>query len=119
LLTGDHLEAYVSPSLPPGADRTDTQAEPDFSAPGRLLFGDNERTTGATGDFMVTDIGETRGAAPGMRYAIYRNVNVPGVPLAVVGEAIVVFADPETSVVRLTRTRDAVYSGDLLIPRRR
>ena len=119
LLTGDRLEAYVAPALPPDTNRTDTQGELDFSAPGRLLFGDNERTAGATGDFMVTDIGETRGAAPGMRFAIYRNVNVPGLPLAVVGEAIVVFADPETSVVRLTRTRDAIYSGDLLIPRRR
>jgi hypothetical protein len=119
MLAGDHLEAYVAPALPLDANRTDTQGEPDFSAPGRLLFGDNERTAGATGDFMVTDIGETRGAAPGMRFAIYRNVNVPGLPLAVVGEAIVVFADPETSVVRLTRTRDAIYSGDLLIPRRR
>ena len=119
LLAGDHLEAYVAPALPLDADRTDAQGEPDFSAPGRLLFGDNERTAGATGDFMVTDVGETRGAAPGMRFAIYRNLNVPGLPLAVVGEAIVVFADPETSVVRLTRTRDAIYSGDLLIPRRR
>ena len=119
LSTGDHLEAYVAPALPPDVDRTDTQGELDFSAPGRLLFGDNERTAGATGDFMVTDVGATRGAAPGMRFAIYRNVNVPGLPLAVVGEAIVVFADPETSVVRLTRTRDAIYGGDLLIPRRR
>ena len=119
LLAGDHLEAYVAPALPPDTNRTDTQGELDFSAPGRLLFGDNERTAGATGDFMVTDIGETRGATPGTRFAVYRNVNMPGLPLAVVGEAIVVFADPETSVVRLTRTRDAIYSGDLLIPRRR
>jgi len=119
LLAGDHLEAYVPPALPLDANRTDTQGELDFSAPGRLLFGDNERTAGATGDFMVTDIGETRGAAPGMRFAIYRDVNAPGLPLAVVGEAIVVFTDAETSVVRLTRTRDAIYGGDLLIPRRR
>jgi hypothetical protein len=119
LLTGDHLEPYVAPALPVDASRVDTQGEPDFSAPGRLLFGDNERTAGATGDFMVTDIGATRGAVPGMRFAIYRNVNVPGLPLAVVGEAIVVFTDPDTSVVRLTRTRDAIYGGDLLIPRRR
>ena len=119
MLAGDHLEAYVAPALPVDASRADTQGEPDFSAPGRLLFGDNERTAGATGDFMVTDFGQTRGAVPGMRFAIYRNVNVPGLPLAVVGEAIVVFTDPETSVVRLTRTRDAIYEGDLLIPRRR
>ena len=67
----------------------------------------------------LRSVGEIRGAAPGTRFAIYRNVNVAGLPLAAVGEAIVVFADPETSVVRLTRVRDAIYSGDLLIPRRR
>ncbi len=119
LLAGDHLEPYVVPDIPLDADRTDTHGELDFSASGQLLFGDNERTVGAVGDFMVTDVGETRGAAPGTRFAIYRNLNVAGLPLAAVGEAIVVFADPETSVVRLTRVRDAIYSGDLLIPRRR
>ena len=119
LLAGDHLEPYLAPAIPVDTDRTDTQGELDFSAPGRVLFGDNERTVGGVGDLMVTDVGETRGAAPGSRFAIYRNVNVPGLPLAAVGEAIVVFTDPETSVVRLTRTRDAIYGGDLLIPRRR
>jgi len=118
LRAGDHLDPYVAPALPPHAKLTHTPGGLGLSAPGRLLFGDNERTSGAVGDFMVTDLGQTRGAAAGMRFAIYRNVLVPGLPLTAVGEAIVVFADPETSVVRLTRARDAVYGGDLLIPRR-
>lgn len=118
LLAGDYLDPYVAPVVSPDAERTDTSGEPDFSMPGRVLFGDNERSAGATGDFMVTDVGETRGAAPGMRFALYRNVGVAGLPLAAVGEAVVVFADSQSSVVRLTRTRDAIYTGDLVIPRR-
>lgn len=119
LLAGDYLDPYVAPVIPPDAERTDTSGEPDFSMPGRVLFGDNERSAGATGDFMVTDVGEARGAAPGARFAIYRNVGVAGLPLAAVGEAVVVFVDPQTSVVRLTRTRDAIYTGDLVVPRQR
>lgn len=119
LLAGDHLEAYVAPVVPADANRADTSGELDFTAPGRILFGDNARTTGATGDFMVTDVGEQQGAAPGMRFAIYRDVRAAGVPLAAIGEAIVVFTAPDTSVMRVTLTRDAIYSGDLLIPRRK
>jgi hypothetical protein len=119
LLTGDYLVPYNATPLPPDAGRTDTSGEPDFSNPGRILFGDNERSTASAGEFVITDIGTDRGAAPGLRLAIYRDVRVPGLPLNVVGEAIVISAAADTSVVRLTLTRDAIYSGDLLVPRRK
>jgi hypothetical protein len=119
LLAGDFLEPYVEPVLPLDVNRVDTTGQPDFSAPGRILFGDNERSTGAVGDFMVTDVGAQEGAVPGLRFAIYRDVGTPGAPLASVGEAVVISAAPETSVVRLTLTRDAIYTGDLLMRRRR
>lgn len=116
---GDHLEPYVTITLPPDADRPDTSGEPDFSAPSRVLFGENERTTGAVGDFMLAEVGQDQGAVAGTRFAIYRDVGIAGLPLAAVGEAIVISADADTSVVRLTLTRDAIRSGDLLFPRRR
>jgi hypothetical protein len=119
VLTGDRLQPYADPILPPGADRTDATGEPDFSAAGRVLFGDNERRTAAAGDFLVTDLGAATGAAPGSRFAIYRDVGLEGVPLAGLGEAIVVSVDPAYSVIRVTRARDAITTGDLLVPRRR
>jgi len=66
----------------------------------------------------VIDAGLGGGVQPGARCAIYRDVHVLGVPLAPEGEAVVVRADPDTAVVRLTLTRDAVQQGDLLIPRK-
>jgi len=96
----------------------DTSGELDFGTAGRILFGDTDRLSGGTGDFMAADIGEARGATPGARFAIYRNVQTPGVPIQPVGEAIVVFADSDTSILRLTLARDAVLQGDLLIPRK-
>lgn len=119
ILRGDHLEPYFEPILPANLDRTDTTGELDFSTPARVLFGDEERATGATGDFMVIDTGLSHGAEPGARFAIYRDLNVNGLPLAPVGEAVVVHASADTAVVRLTMTRDAVQKGDLLIPRRK
>ena len=115
---GDYLEPYLEPVLPANLDRADTTGELDFSAPARVLFGDKERVMGGLGDFMVIDAGLGRGAQPGARFAIYRDVHVAGVPLAPVGEAVVMHADADTAVVRLTLTRDAVQKGDLLIPRR-
>jgi hypothetical protein len=118
LAVDDFLVPYVEPILPPNAAHTDTSGELDFSAPGHVLFASDDRVTDGAGGFMVADIGANKGAAPGARFAVYRDLGVAGVPLAAVGEAIVVSAGPDTSVVRLTLARDAVGSGDLLVPHR-
>jgi len=119
ILVGDFLEPYAPPSLPADVDRTDTTGSLDFSTAGHVLFGNNERRTGAQGDFMVADIGTDQGAEPGSRFAIYRTAGVAGLPLESIGEAIVVSASRETSVFRITSARQAVDSGHLLIPRRK
>lgn len=115
----DYLEPWAAAVLPAGVDRADVSGELDFSSPSRVLFGDYGRLTGGVGDMMLADIGQGQGAVPGARYAIYRDVRVPGVPLAAVGEAVVIAVGDTTSLLRLTQTRDAITSGDLLIPRRR
>jgi hypothetical protein len=118
ILVGDYLEPYAELVLPPGAERADTSGELDFSAAGHVLFGDDGRATAGRGDFMIADIGSKRGATPGARYAVYRDLHLYGVPLESVGEALVVLTDADTSVVRLTLSRDAIQSGDLLIRRK-
>lgn len=119
ILQGDYLDPYAAPVIPSDANRTDTGGELDFAAPARVLFGDYGRRTGGAGDLMVADVGQSQGATPGARFAVYRDLHVAGVPLVAVGEAIVVSVGDDTSLVRLTRTRDAVETGDLLIPRKR
>jgi hypothetical protein len=119
VLQGDYLEAYVEPATPSDADRTDTSGTPDFSAPSHILFGDYGRRTGGAGDLMVADVGQNQGAMPGTRFAIYRDLRQAGLPLAAVGEGIIVSVGSDTSLVRLTRATDAVQTGDLLIPRKK
>jgi hypothetical protein len=119
ILSGDVLQPYVEPSLPSGVHQTDAAGELDFSVTGLVLFGDHERRTGAAGDFMVTDVGEKDGAVPGARFAIYRDLKVTELPLTSIGEAVVVSVEPEFSLVRITLARDAILSGDMIVPRRR
>jgi hypothetical protein len=118
MVAGDFLEPFVPLALPPDIDRTDTSGLPDFSSPSRVLFGDDERRNGGPGEFMIGDAGADAGVVAGQRFAIYRDLAEPGLPLAAVGEAVVVSVAPETSVFRITRARHAVESGDFLIPRR-
>jgi hypothetical protein len=115
---GDYLEPFVEPVFPDNLVHVDTTGGLDFSAPAHVLFGHSQRLTGGTGDFMVIDTGTGGGVQPGARFAVFRDVHVTGVPLAPVGEAVVVHADADTAVVRLMLTRDAVQANDLLIPRK-
>jgi hypothetical protein len=112
---GDYLDAYVEPVIPAGIDKTDATGEPDFASPAHVLFGDDERHSGGAGDFFVID----RPLEPGSRLAIYRQVALPDLPLTPIGETVVVESDDTTSVVRITRARDYVSSGDLLVPRKK
>jgi len=126
--TGDYLEPFVAPEVPEGADRTDTSGTPDFTAAGRVLFGDRDRSIGGPGEFMLIDRGTDQGVTAGTRFAVYRDVEANQVkalrptadihlPLTRVGEAMAVEIGRSMSLVRIIETRDAVMSGDLVVPR--
>ena len=116
---GDYLEPYVEPILPPGIDKTDASGQPDFSAPAHVLFGEDERHTAAIGDFVVIDAGTSRGLESGSRLAIYRQLPIADLPLSPIGETIVVKADADTALIRITQARDVVGAGDLLFIRKK
>ena len=67
---------------------------------------------------MVISTGAQAGTAAGARFAVYRDMRQPGVPLAWVGEAVAIHVEANTAVVRITNARDAIFSGDLIVPRR-
>ena len=115
--TGDFLEPYVEPVLPPYVDRTDATGTLDFTKTARVLYGESGRATGGGRDFMVIDRGQKDGVAVGARYAIYRNLRIDDVPPVNFAEAIVVTTLDESSLVRVTMARDAVTYGDTLVER--
>ncbi len=115
---GDFLEPWVEPVIPVDVNRTDAGGALDFSSPVRVLFGEYAHSTVGGGDLVLAEGGRSRELVPGERMAVYRDAHVDGVPLVAIGEAIVISVGDATSLVRLTRSRDAVISGDLLIRRK-
>lgn len=118
IMTSDFLVPYVEPPVPADWARADVSGELDFSSTAHVLYGKDDRTTSGVGEFMLTDVGTSRGVIPGARFAVYRDMGRPGLPLQPIGEAIVVSSDANASIVRLTATRDAVRIGDLLVARK-
>jgi len=118
ILQGDYLDQFAAPEVPDGADRTDTSGQPDFSTLGHVLFGNEEVRAGGTGDFMLIDRGMSQGLTAGVRLAIYRDLQVNGVPLTWIGEGIVISSSPDTALMRITTARDAVETDDLVAIRK-
>jgi hypothetical protein len=118
MLNGDYLEAFKPPSVPAGADRDEATGDPDFSALGHIVSGPEDRRTAALGDFILIDRGSDQGVTPGARFAAYRDIEVPGMPLAPIGEIVVVDVGKSQSLARITRSRDALQTGDYVAPRK-
>jgi hypothetical protein len=118
ILAGDYIEPFQMPQIPNGdITAVDTTREPDFSSIGRVLYGSNERRSAGPGDYMLIDRGADQSVELGAPYAIYRDLGIAGTPLTAIGEATVVSIGPTMALVRINRSRDAVMSGDLAIPR--
>jgi len=77
---------------------------------------------------MLIDRGSDHGVMPGSRFAVYRDIGsaamyrdgggAVAVPLASVGEAIVITTSATIALTRITRARDAVITGDYVVPRK-
>src|SRR5947209_6466133 len=126
--SGDYLEPFAMPAAPSDAGPAGSPADLDFGATGRVMFGDDERSVAGPGEFLVIDRGTDRGLSAGARFAVYRDVQAfrpeagrmrsAGLPLAAIGEGVVVASGPSTSVAQLVSARDAVRAGDVVVPRR-
>jgi len=67
---------------------------------------------------VLIDRGTDQGVTAGTRYAIYRDIRSAGMPLASVGEAVVLSTGKTLALTKITSAHDAVLSGDYVAPRR-
>jgi hypothetical protein len=119
IVTGDHLEPYVQPAVRAADEQPEQPAsQPDFSNLGHVVAGNDDRDTVGVGDFALIDWGEAQGLTPGTRFAIFRDVGVKGLPLASVGEGVVISTSHAMALTRVTRAHDVVYSGDYIALRK-
>lgn len=113
---GDYLEPFVMP-VPPKVSTT--TAKPQRDNYGQILFGLDYRRSFAKGDFFIVNRGTDHGVMPGDRFVVYRDKkNVTENFLYDLGEAVAVLVSPETSTLRVTVSRDAFTSGDLVAIRK-
>ena len=107
---GDYLEPFIKTDVP----ITTRDGEPDFANPGHLMLGDDRRQMAARGDLMVFDRGSDHGLHAGQRVTIFRTTGGGTGPVARIAEATALVVNPQTSVIRIDKTSDAVTVGDLV-----
>lgn len=117
ITTGDYLEPFVAPSLPADVESR-SAGEPDFSSLGRVLNGPEDTSSGAVGGVMMIDRGSDQQLAPGARFSVYRDLHTAGMPLTNVGEGVVLSVGKSMSLMKITRSRDAIVTGDYVVPRK-
>lgn len=115
IMPSDFLVPYKEPAVVPPASGV---GKPDFTMIGRVVTGPSDHDMAGAGEFVISDFGASRGAQVGTRFAVYRDMGIEGFPLQAIGEGVATAVEPDTSIVRLLATRDAVYTGDLLVLRR-
>lgn len=109
---GDYLVPFQRPEVPAA---TLVDAPPDYAQSGLVLFGDPSRRIVAPGDMVVTDQGAGT-VTPGQAVTFYRPALVRGGPVHEVAWGVVMEVAASSSMVRIDRARDAVFSGDLVAP---
>lgn len=110
----DYLVPFVEPVLPtPDANAP----APDFTERVPLLPGTEGRRVFGGGDTLSIARGADDGVTVGARYAIYRD-RKDGMPLVLIGEAIVTDLAPMSSKVLLMSSKDTVEVTDIAVPRR-
>lgn len=108
IIAGDYLEPFADsadpPAAPPGA--------PDYEHSGRIVMADERRQTGSAGSLMILDRGTDANIQPGQTVTIFRQTMGGIGPVFNVGRATVVSVRPQSAVLRIDSTHDAVFIGD-------
>jgi hypothetical protein len=118
ITTGDYVEPFIAPVIPENTDRDIATGELDFSTLGRILTGPEDMNSGAVGGLMLVDPGKIETLQPGARFAVYRDPHTAGLPLASVGEGVVLSVGKSMVLTKITRSRDAIVTGDYVVPRK-
>lgn len=110
IIEGDYLEPFVDPVFPPAA----IAGAPDFDHPGRIVMGDEKHQMGAANSLVLMNRGTDHDIRAGQTVTIFRETMEGKGPLLEVGQGTILSVRPQTSLIRIDATREAVYLGDLV-----
>jgi hypothetical protein len=109
IVDGDYLEPYTEPLVPPATPA----GEPDYEHPARIVMGDEKRQTAAPGMLMLINRGSDHGLRAGQALTIFRDTLQGAGPAMTVGEGTILSVRPQTALIRIDASHDAVYVGDM------
>ena len=69
---------------------------------------------GAVGSMLVFDRGSDHGLRPGQRVTIFRPVPSGTGPAVRIGDGTAMVVHPETTTLRIDKSIDTIYVGDLV-----
>jgi hypothetical protein len=111
VLIDDYLEPFVVPDPAPAPP---VVSQPDYARPARVILGDERRQLGGEGTIMVMDRGSDHGLRIGQPLTVFRQTLEGRGPNQILGDAVVVEVHPETSLIRILRSREAIEVTDLV-----
>ena len=108
---GDYLDPFI---LPGPAPAPPVVSQPDYSRPARVILGDERRQLGGENTIMVMDRGSDHGLRIGQPLTVFRQTLDGKGPNQILGDAVIVEVHPETSLIRILRSREAIEVSDLV-----
>lgn len=111
----DYLEPFVLPEIPEISTNRPTAQRGNY---GRVMLGNDRRTSFGRNDYFVTDRGSDHGVTVGAQFVVYRDNRTAGNFLFELGEAVAIEVRPDSSTLRITLSRDAFLPGDLVALRK-
>jgi len=111
----DYLEPFVLPEIPAVSARRPAAQRDNY---GRILAGNDNRTSFARGDYFVVDRGSDHGVTVAAQFVVYRDKRLADNFLFDLGEAVAVEVRPDSSTLRVTLSRDAFIAGDFVALRK-
>lgn len=109
ILDDDYLEPYTDPVVP----ETLPGGLPDFEHPARIVMTDETLQTAAPGMLMLINRGSDHGVRAGQGLTIFRATLDGTGPTIEIGRGTILSVRPQTALIRIDESRDAVFVGDL------
>ena len=112
---GDYLEPFKLPTVPTvSKDRP----KPERDNYGKVLAGNDRRTSFGKGDYFVVNRGTDFGIEVGSQFVLYRDKKMDQNFLYAIGEGIATEVKENVATVMVTQSLSAIESGDYVALRR-